>query len=159
MNLPLLDGAALVALTALLIVASAVDLRQRIIPNGVVIGLAAVWAAWQAGRLLLGVGWQPVIDGLVGAAIIGGGLLVFTLLYERITRKQAMGGGDIKLMAACALYLGLERGALCLLIACALGVLLAAIIPHTRFARADERAAMPFGPAIALATLGCLLIP
>ena len=152
MNLPLLDGAALVALTALLIVASAVDLRQRIIPNGVVIGLAAVWAAWQAGRLLLGVGWQPVIDGLVGAAIIGGGLLVFTLLYERITR-------DIKLMAACALYLGLERGALCLLIACALGVLLAAIIPHTRFARADERAAMPFGPAIALATLGCLLIP
>ncbi len=154
-----LDGGAAIALVALLAATSIVDLRRRIIPNGMVIGIAAVWAIWQAIRILLGASWQPVVSGLVGAIVIGGGLLAFTLLFERLARKPAMGGGDIKLMAACALYLGLERGALCLLIACVLGVGLAAIIPRTRFAQPNERAAMPFGPAIALAMIVCLLIP
>lgn len=58
--------------------------------------------------------WAPVV--------LGGGLLVLTTLYELIRRKEAFGGGDIKLMAVLGLFLGLERGVVCLLTACLLSV-------------------------------------
>lgn len=155
----LLNMVGLTGLVGLLGAASATDLRRRIIPNGVVAAIAGLWAAW---HLALGLGagdWSGVASGLAGGLAIGGGLLAFTLGFERIRGAAALGGGDLKLMAACALYLGPERGAVALLIACVAGVVLAAIIPRTPFARADEHAAMPFGPAIALGTLAALLLP
>ncbi|MFR5092697.1 MAG: prepilin peptidase [Adlercreutzia equolifaciens] len=51
-----------------------------------------------------------------------GGLLVLTTVYELVRRKEAFGGGDIKLMAVLGLFLGLERGVVCLLAACVLSV-------------------------------------
>lgn len=54
--------------------------------------------------------------------VLGGGLLVLTTVYELVRRKEAFGGGDIKLMAVLGLFLGLERGIVCLLTACVLSV-------------------------------------
>ena len=54
--------------------------------------------------------------------VLGGGLLVLTTVYELVRRKEAFGGGDIKLMAVLGLFLGLERGVICLLTACVLSV-------------------------------------
>ena len=66
--------------------------------------------------------WKSFASGLLGAVVLGGGLLVLTTLYELIRRKEAFGGGDIKLMAVLGLFLGLERGIVCLLTACLLSV-------------------------------------
>lgn len=141
-----------------LVRASLIDLRERIIPNWIPLSIAALWLIW---RITCGIAlqqWEALLTGLSGGIVIGGGLTVFTLVFERITKTHAMGGGDLKLMASCALFLGLERGAICLLIACIAGIALAIIVPHTRFAQSNERTgAMPFGPAIALGTFVTLL--
>lgn len=47
---------------------------------------------------------------------------MLTTVYELVRCKEAFGGGDIKLMAVLGLFLGLERGVVCLLTACVLSV-------------------------------------
>ena len=131
----------------LLAVVSVIDIRSRRVPNGLAAALGFLWVAW---RVVLGfagahmglgfraeflgpapdvlvppgleIGGISFASGLLGAVVLGGGLLVLTTLYELIRRKEAFGGGDIKLMAVLGLFLGLERGVVCLLTACLLSV-------------------------------------
>lgn len=70
----------------------------------------------------LEIGGISFASGILGAVVLGGGLLVLTTVYELVRRKEAFGGGDIKLMAVLGLFLGLERGVICLLTACVLSV-------------------------------------
>ena len=46
------------------------------------------------------------LDALLGSLAVGGGLLIVVLLYEKLRKTDAMGGGDIKLMAAAGRFLG-----------------------------------------------------
>lgn len=49
--------------------------------------------------------------------------MALTLAYEALAKKEALGGGDIKLVAALALFLGPARMAVCLLVACVVALL------------------------------------
>ena len=118
----------------LLAVVSVIDIRSRRVPNGLAAALGFLWVAW---RVVLGfagahmglgfraeflgpapdvlvppgleIGGISFASGLLGAVVLGGGLLVLTTLYELIRRKEAFGGGDIKLMAAAGLFLGWQN--------------------------------------------------
>ena len=119
----------------------------------------------------------PVIlsfaEGIMAAILLGGGLLVFTAVYEKFTHKRAMGGGDIKLLAAVGLYLGIEGGIFCLAVSCAVSFVLALVLPRLGWQRprtVEELTAfddvdgdgipdpatpvllkdVPFGPAVAV---------
>ncbi len=137
----------------LLAVATVTDVRTRRIPNAVPLAMVGVWGLW---RIVLGfagvhtglgfveemfapapdvtvppgleIGGLTVASGILGAVVLGGGLLVLTVAYEAVTHKEAFGGGDIKLMAALGLFLGLERGIVCLMVACACSLIYAAIV-------------------------------
>lgn len=119
----------------LLVVAAGDDLRELRIPNGIVAALAAVWIIW---RIALAVTHPEgalvpalsVADGLLGALVLGGGLLAVTLAFEALAGRRAMGGGDVKLMAAVGLFLGIEGGLVCLLTACLVSLLLALLLPR-----------------------------
>ena len=180
-------GLLLVFLAAMAVI----DARTRLIPNGLVIAMAALWIIWRAalgfaGRhtgigfmaglvspapdvpLLFGLSVTGVslAGGLIGALVLGGGMLVITALFEATARKEAFGGGDIKLLAALGLFLGWERGLLCILVACMISLgyaLVAALVRkiHERSQRKDATSSdttfagttIPFGPFIALGTL------
>ena len=88
----------------LLAVVSVIDIRSRRVPNGLAAALGFLWVAWR------------VVLGFAGAHMGLG------FRAELIRRKEAFGGGDIKLMAVLGLFLGLERGVVCLLTACLLSV-------------------------------------
>ena len=131
----------------LLAVVSVIDVRSRRVPNVLAGALGLLWLAW---RVVLGfagahmglgfraeflgpapdvlvppgleIGGISFASGILGAVVLGGGLLVLTTVYELVRRKEAFGGGDIKLMAVLGLFLGLERGVVCLLAACVLSV-------------------------------------
>lgn len=131
----------------LLAVVSVIDVRSRRVPNVLAGALGLLWLAW---RVVLGfagahmglgfrveflgpapdvlvppgleIGGISFASGILGAVVLGGGLLVLTTVYELVRRKEAFGGGDIKLMAVLGLFLGLERGVICLLTACVLSV-------------------------------------
>ena len=70
-------------------------------------------------------------------------LLALVLGMERIMGREAMGGGDVKLLFALALYLNWAELFLTLLAGCLLGLLWAGLT------RRSKGAAMPFGPFLA----------
>ncbi len=139
----------------LLVVAAGDDLRELRIPNGIVAALAAVWIVWRIalaathpeGALVPAL---SVADGLLGALVLGGGLLAVTLAFEALTGRRAMGGGDVKLMAAVGLFLGIEGGLVCLLTACLISLLLALLLP--RLGWAPRPAPPTFAPTSAAPT-------
>ena len=99
---------------------------------------------------------------------MGGGLLLVATVYEAVTKKRAMGGGDIKLLTMVGLFLGLEHGFLCLLAACLASLLIALILPHTPWDEKDLATSesgypimreVPFAPAIAIGAAVALMFP
>lgn len=89
--------------------------------------------------------------GLVGAVCIGGGVLLVSLVADKLMDRETMGGGDIKLLALLGLYLGPGGGLLLLILACVAGLLFAAL------SGAGRGREFPFGPAIALAAWPAVL--
>ena len=90
-----------------------------------------------------------VKNGLIGGFAIAGGMLAFSLLFDKITGKDSMGGGDIKLYFMVSLYLGLARGFLNLILSCIVGLLFVLLL---------HRQKIPFGPSISISSVICLLV-
>ncbi len=85
-------------LTVLLGVAAAWDIGRRRIPNGLTVGIAATGLVAQ----VLARGAVGALSGLAAAMIAG------ALLWPAWARG-ALGGGDLKLAAASAFWVGLSR--------------------------------------------------
>lgn len=170
-------GASFVLFLVLLAWASAIDLRERRIPNKLVVAMAALWlgarvllavmaVACSVGAFGLGVqegdaasaasvatmGIFPfgltLTDGFVGALVLGGGSLVVSLAFEHFAQRPSMGGGDIKLLAAVGLFLGWERGLRCLFAACLVVLAMQAISRVREGGKGIGFQTFPFAPAI-----------
>lgn len=112
---------------------------------------------------LVGAGWLAgLLDGLAGAVLVGGGILLFSLAFDAVTGKTSLGGGDVKLLFAVGLFLGVAMSLLNLLVACVLGLVFAAVRLRTPQGGAGAQdggggspgaKAFPFGPAIAAAAM------
>lgn len=173
---------------AMLIVVAVVDLRKRIIYNFEIIAIVCLWIVWAALVVVPAVSQDAdflealstpfpvtgisVCDSLIAAAVFGLGSLILCVAFERLTGKFAFGGGDIKLLFACGLFLGLEGEAVAVLIACIVCALCGVIFSRARVrsvegelegtrdasASGDDVSALamtlPFGPFIAL---GCIV--
>ena len=96
------------------------------------------------------------LDALLGSLAVGGGLLAVVLLYEKLRKTDAMGGGDIKLLCLTGLYLGWMKNLLCLLLACVLGIVFALVTLKRRGTEGDARL-IPWGPSISAAAILMLL--
>lgn len=125
---------------AVLVLAAVWDLRTLRIPNQLIVIAAFAWLL------------APTPEGVIGAVALGGGVLAFALVYERVTGRFALGGGDIKLIFVVGLYLGLGRGLWALLAACLVGIPMG-----WAWQRMGKGNAFPFGPAISLGALVMLL--
>lgn len=138
------------------------EIPDRFILAGIVWYLATLWfpdrrlnlmgmtieAAGAQGAFSLSAwGWN-LLAGLTGGFAIGGGMLVISLIFDRLLGKESMGGGDIKLYFMTCLYLGLAQGLFCLILSCIVGLVIAAVMRKNR---------VPFGPAISLAAFLTLL--
>lgn len=148
----------LVAFVVVLAVISAIDIESRRIPNILVGAAALVRAAYLCH---LGVMGNPefapaAVSSLLGAIVLGVGLLVVTLVVDKLFGGSNFGGGDIKLLAVAGFYFGVSRGLLVVLIACVLGVAWSFI---ERARGVDGAGAFPFGPSIALACVLVILMP
>jgi len=130
------DAGVAVFFVAVLAVISVVDVKQRIVPNRIVLPAAAVVLA---ARMLVHPSVVWIVAG-VGAAAF--------LLAAAIARPDGMGMGDVKL----ALLLGVAVGRtvpLALVVA-----LVAALVPSVvllvRHGPAGRRMGIPFAPFLAL---------
>lgn len=123
-----------------------IDFDTMEIPDGLLLFCAAVFEVF----LFSHGNWAlRLTDGLWGACVFGGGMLMVSLLMDAVLKKESLGGGDIKLFAVLGLFLGLKCGLLCLLLSCLVG--LAALLFSGR------KGQFPFGPAIAVAAVISLI--
>ena len=140
------------ALACVLLAGAFADLEGYIIPDRFVlagIGLRVVWFFFEDWRVTL-----P--DALLGGFAVGGGLLAFVLLYEKLRRIEAMGGGDLKLLFVTGLWLGWAKNLLCLLLACVFGIVFG-LATQKRRAQQENAKILPWGPSICAAGIITML--
>ena len=169
------EAICLLAFLMLAIAISWYDVRQRIVAPQLWAGLVAVWLlsvvliALQQGVTCV---LLYVVRGVVGFAGVAVCLLLAAFTYERLRGRDSFGGGDIKLLAVFALYLGFKGAIVCLFAACALmlifvaGKALLQTLVFRIAASSGERpaasllrdATFPFAPALCFAAFVLILV-
>lgn len=132
----------------LLVVAAVIDGWTRIIPNWLNLAIAVLAIPyWWSTSLAL---WPDI------ALQLGIALIVFAVLLGVFSLGQ-MGGGDVKLIVALALFLApLDFVRMLFVMAIAGGVLTLIMVVRHRLRAADEPFENPYGIAIALGGLVAL---
>jgi len=122
-----------------------IDIDHRIIPDELsIVGLAAGLLL----SFLPGGDWKGSLIG----GFLGGGVLYGTAAaYEKITGREGMGGGDVKLIAMIGAFLGWKGALLTIFCGSILGV--AGGLFAMRKGREGLRTAIPFGPYLCAAAL------
>ena len=142
---PHFSALVLLCLLAMLVTAAAVsDIRSRTIANGLnlTVALLALPWWWSVGLSGSAMAWQ--------LALAAGVLVVFAACFA----AGMMGGGDVKLLVALALWLPFgELAQLLIWMALGGGVLTVAMLLHRRLAGPAGPIEVPYGVAIAGATL------
>jgi len=134
-----------------LIVATFVDFEINEIPDevsmgGLVVGLVlsfampSVFGAVSRGGALLG--------SFLGAVAGGASIYIIGFLGELVFKKEAMGGGDVKLMAMIGSFLGWKLALLVFFVAPLFGSIVGIILKIK-----SGRETIPYGPYLSLAAL------
>lgn len=101
-------------------------------------------------------GWHMVLAGIGSGLLVAVPMLVLTLIMDRVLGRESMGGGDLKLFFVAGLYLPWQQLLVFVIFACVAGIVLALATQKTTN-DPDNPNAYPFGPAIALAAVVCLV--
>ncbi len=155
--------------SALIVVLTATDIRERILPDmvnlaGFVIGMAFSFfilptdgaAMWLSNRMFDFPPPRPVIsftDAILGALVGAGLLWIVGEGYFRLRGKEGMGLGDVKMMGMVGAFLGLKRTLLTVLVGSLLGSLIGILI--VLLSRKGRDYELPFG---AFLGAGALLV-
>jgi len=131
---------------AALVVITFIDLDHQIIPD--VISLPGILVGF-AGSFFIS--WLPWYDSIFGILLGGGSLLAVAWIYEKLTGREGMGGGDIKLLAMFGAFLGWKAVFPVIFLASLAGTLVG--VPLMLIQKGDTRLAIPFGPFLALAAI------
>lgn len=142
-------AATLLVFVAALTVITFIDLDHQIIPN--IITLPGIPLGILAGLVL---GEPPLLDRLIGA-LAGAGFLYLVLFYgSAFYGQDAMGEGDLNLIAMVGAFLGWKAVALTTLLACLFGSAVGLALIALR--RLGRRQHIPFGPFLSLGAVVAL---
>jgi leader peptidase (prepilin peptidase)/N-methyltransferase len=129
---------------AMLLACAFIDLETQLLPDALTLPL--LWAG-----LLLGVagGFVRLEDSVTGAAVGYASLWIVHHVFRLLTRREGMGYGDFKLLAALGAWLGWQALPAVILFASAGGALYG--ITAVVLRRRDAHTPIAFGPWLALA--------
>lgn len=146
-----------------------VDFDHRIIPDEIsypftLIGiLLSPWLSIVPDDQLLGLLYekgfsvpQPLAQSLIGA-LVGGGIIVgIRVVGQAIYKEEAMGFGDVKLLALIGAWLGIMGAFTTLFVAALIGGVVSMVLLVTK--KATRRSHIPFGPFLVLGALYFLFL-
>lgn len=132
-----------------LVTLTAIDLKHLLLPDvftlpGIVLGLLLSLAAPD----------RTFLDALFGVLLGGGFFYAIAYLYAVLRKREGLGGGDIKLMAALGAFLGWQSIPYIILVSSLVGSVLGILILLIR--RKGLETEIPYGPYIAVAALSYL---
>lgn len=139
------------AFIAALIVVTFIDLEHRLIPD--VISLPGIPIGVIASFFLASPG---VVNSIIGAIVGGGFLFGVSAVYYLATKRDGMGGGDVKLLAMIGAFLGWKAVIVTILFGSFVGALTGGAFMIA--AGKNGRYAIPFGPFLAAGALVYLFI-
>jgi prepilin signal peptidase PulO-like enzyme (type II secretory pathway) len=134
-----------------LIPLAAIDLEHFILPDQLTLGL--LWIGLFVN--LRGV-WAPLPDAVLGAALGYVLLWLINILYRMVRKREGLGQGDWKLLAAFGAWFGFIAIFYILAIAAILGAVIGAGGIFLKKAKLDT--ALPFGPFLCVAAWIYLLV-
>ena len=135
--------------TAVLIVITFIDLDHQIIPD--VLTLPGIPIFFLLAIFVVKIPW---LEALIGLLIGGGVLFAIAFVYELLTKREGMGGGDIKLLAMIGGFLGWKSLIFILLFSSFSGAI--AGITAMIIKKQDMKYAVPFGPFLSAAAVAYL---
>ena len=92
---------------------------------------------------------QDLKFGLISAFGIALFMLVLSIIFDKVSGKESLGGGDIKLLFMTGLYMRPGVAVFNLILSCIVGLVFVFILKKEK---------IPFGPSISLATMISILI-
>jgi leader peptidase (prepilin peptidase)/N-methyltransferase len=144
-----LQGVVYLIFSLALLVCTVIDWHHQIIPDaitlpGMVLGLV-ISAAFPS---LHGqdVFWKGLLSAFLGLLVGGGFLYASAVAAEFFLKKEAMGGGDIKLLGLIGTIIGWQGSVWTIFVSSVLGSILGLWLRFTQ-----KKEYFPFGPAIAAA--------
>lgn len=160
------------ALCSSLVVITFIDLDHQIIPDvitypGMAIGLvvAPFFMTTLAGPLPFGLGsvLPPLgqyaasfLNAFIGLVLGGAPLYLIGLLWEKLRKVEAMGGGDVKFMAMIGSFLGWKGAFLTIMLGAMSGSVVGVTLILLKKHQADK--VIPFGPFLVFGTLMTLFM-
>jgi leader peptidase (prepilin peptidase)/N-methyltransferase len=134
-----------------LIISTFIDIEHRIIPDEISIG--GIGAGLLFSFLLpnmhnVSVHWKSLLYSLIGAVVGGAVIFIMGVIGDWIFKKESIGGGDIKLLAAIGAFLGWQRVLLTFFVAPLFGAIIGIIIKLK-----TKESVIPYGPFLSLAAL------
>lgn len=139
---------------SLIIAISFIDLEFQIIPD--VLSLGGLLAGFALSFFR-----KPVFfyqDALYGILIGGGILFAIAYGYQLITKREGMGGGDIKLLGMIGAFCGLKGVIFSLMTGSIIGTIVGIPLMLIKGKEEGTRYAIPFGPFLSLGALIFLIM-
>jgi len=121
----------------------AVDFPYQLIPDTVTVGGIAF--GFVAAFLPSGIGWQ---QSLIGFGVAGVGLFAFSWLIGKMLKRDAMGFGDVKLLAGFGAMMGPGKAIASVVAASFVALLI--MVPWRLVRRESNREPLAFGPFIGI---------
>jgi leader peptidase (prepilin peptidase)/N-methyltransferase len=139
---PTLPFVVLFLFCSALVVITFIDIEHQIIPDE--ISLSGIVIGFVLSFFINGHTW---LNSLLGILLGGGSLLLVAYGYQRLTGKDGMGGGDIKLLAMMGAFLGWKAVLFIIFASSLVGSVVGITIMLVQ--KKDSKLAIPFGPYLA----------
>jgi leader peptidase (prepilin peptidase) / N-methyltransferase len=141
---PTIAGVASLLLTWALIALALIDADTQLLPDSITLPL--LWLG--LGFNLYG-GFVSLGDAVIGAMAGYMSLRIVYEVFKLLTKKEGMGFGDFKLLAALGAWLGWQQLAVIILLSSVVGSIVGIMLITLR--KHDQQTPIPFGPYLAAA--------
>jgi len=142
-------------LTPMLFSVAVIDFKNSIIPNRLLLTMAetGLLLTFVYGISDINLAMDMLLGMVVGTVIFG----ILTLLGRLVSGKEAMGMGDVKLVAALGLFFGASNILAISIISFLLGAIISIILVLSKKRKIDDY--IPFGPFIVIASYIVIFVP
>ena len=142
-------------LTPMLFSVAVIDFKNSIIPNRLLLTMAetGLLLTFVYGISDINLAMDMLLGMVVGTVIFG----ILTLLGRLVSGKEAMGMGDVKLVAALGLFFEASNILAISIISFLLGAIISIILVLSKKRKIDDY--IPFGPFIVIASYIAIFVP